>query len=177
MTTINAGAAASVAGISDQEVLGRGARSTFTLDDPLIITLDELEPFPEFRLWTKKIPFLSPERTALIVERLKRHAVRSSNGRGCIEWAGARKAEEYGNYGKLNFRLWGRHCQEYVHRLSWYLKTGKDIPFYMEVAHSCNNPPCFNPEHVDAERRRFNREKSAINTNAKKAAAAARMAA
>lgn len=81
---------------------------------------------------------------------------------------GARKAEKYGNYGKLNFRLsGGRHCQEYVHRLSWYLKAGKDLPFYMEVAHSCDNPPCFNPEHVEAQRRRDNRAKSGHNTQRK----------
>jgi len=151
---------------------------TAPFDAPLM-TADELarelaDPFPEFGLWTKKIPFLSPERTARIVERLKRHAVRSTNGKGCIEWAAARKAIEYGDYGKLNFRLsGGRHCQEYVHRLSWFLKTGKDLPDWMEVAHSCDNAPCFNPEHVEAQRRLANRRKSAENTNRKRRGCAA----
>jgi hypothetical protein len=137
----------------------------------LILTLDELDPFPEFRLWTKKIPCLSPARTAQVVARLKRWAVRSSNGKGCIEWAGARNRK---NYGRINFRITGgHHCCELVHRVSVWLKTGKDIPYWMEAAHSCDNPPCFNPEHLEAQRRRDNRVKSAVNTNAQKAERAA----
>lgn len=177
MTTINAGAAATNARISGQESLGGGARSILPPGDPLILTLaDVADEFPEFRLWTRKIPCLSPERTALVVGRLKRWAMRSSNGKGCIEWAGARDRD---NYGRINFRIsGGRHCAERAHRVSVWLKTGKEIPFYMEAAHVvCDNPPCFNPAHVEAQRRRDNRERSAVNTNLKKAAAAARMAA
>lgn len=174
MSMINAGAAAITVSLSDQESLGGGARSIFRLDDPLIVTAADVDPFPEFELWAHKVPFMSPELTARIVVRLKRWAERSANGKGCIEWTGAKRGP---GYGKINYWLWGRHDQEYVHRLSYFLKTGKEIPFWMEVAHSCDNPPCFNPEHVDAQRRRDNRVKSALNTHAKKAAAAARMAA
>ena len=125
------------------------------------------DPFPEFALWVHKIPFLSPERTALIVERLKRYAQRQDNG--CIVWTAQRNPKGKGDYGRLNFRLsGGRHCHEFVHRLSWFLKSGEDLPHWKEVAHSCNNPPCFNPAHVNAQRRYFNRADSAHNTNRKK---------
>jgi len=135
------------------------------MDGPLATAEELADPFPEFRLWRHRIPFLSPGKTALIVERLQRFAVRGANGR-CIEWEGAR---QNCNYGKLNFRLHGRHCQEYVHRLSWFLKTGKDIPEGMEVSHACDNPPCFNPECLKNELRRKNRARAAENTNRKKA--------
>lgn len=142
------------------------------MDGPLAtageLVVDLADPFPEFERWRHRIPFLSPGKSALIVERLRRYAVRSANGR-CIEWGGARKGAEYGNYGKLNFRLHGRHCQEYVHRLSWYLMTGRDIPEGYEVSHGCDNPPCFNPECIEAELRRKNRQKSAYNTHRKRA--------
>jgi hypothetical protein len=142
------------------------------MDGPLAtaeeLSAESVDPFPEFQLWLHRIPFLSPERSALIVERLRRYAVRSDNGK-CIEWGGARKSPEYGNYGKLNFRMsGGRHCQEYVHRLSWFLKTGREIPEGYEVSHGCDNPPCFNPECIESELRRVNRQRSGWNTQRKR---------
>jgi len=35
----------------------------------------------------------------------------------------------------------------YVHRVAWELTSGP-IPDGMQVLHACDNPPCFNPEHL-----------------------------
>ncbi len=126
---------------------------------------DLLDPFPEFAAWTHCIPFLTEDQTARVIERLKRHAVRGDNG--CICWDGARNKQNL--YGKMNIRNYGNHRQYYVHRLSWWLANGRELPFYMEVAHGCDNPSCFNPKHVEAQRRAHNRRDSAINTNIKRA--------
>ena len=58
----------------------------------------------------------------------------------CLEWAGARFI---GNYGKIKFG--GKSFQ--VHRLSFEIHYGP-IPPGLCVCHTCDNPPCCNPEHL-----------------------------
>lgn len=60
--------------------------------------------------------------------------------RGCIEWTGS--VAGYG-YGVLSF--YKRNY--YVHRLAYRLFIGK-IPNHLMVCHRCDNPRCFNPEHL-----------------------------
>lgn len=59
---------------------------------------------------------------------------------GCWLWV-ANKVRGYG-------RVW---CSErnmlLSHRVSWELHNGT-IPEGMEVCHSCDNPPCCNPDHL-----------------------------
>jgi len=58
----------------------------------------------------------------------------------CIEWAGARTSSGYGcrrQQGKL----------VYLHRLAWEDAHGP-IPAGMFVCHRCDNPPCYNVEHL-----------------------------
>ena len=69
----------------------------------------------------------------------------------------------------MNVRLHGNHCSMYVHRLVDQLAHNpRDIPWYQEVAHSCDCPPCFHPDHVARERRPDTRRRSAERTNLKK---------
>ena len=56
----------------------------------------------------------------------------------CKEWQGNRNAQGYGRYGKYGQR---------VHRLAWEAYFG-DIPEGMCVLHRCDNPACYNHEHL-----------------------------
>lgn len=59
--------------------------------------------------------------------------------RGCWEYGGSRS--RFG-YGKLE-RAKKSHK---AHRYSWLLFFGD--PGEMKVCHTCDNPPCFNPNHM-----------------------------
>lgn len=58
----------------------------------------------------------------------------------CWEWVGATRAGPYGS-----FRL-GKTATG-AHRVSYRLFVGP-IPDRMLVLHSCDNPPCVNPNHL-----------------------------
>lgn len=109
--------------------------------------------------------FLTVPQTVRLIRRLIRHA-RPGDGL-CVLWGGARNGN---GYGKLNLRLHGQHFQFYVHRLSHQLADDpSDIPWYREIAHGCDTPPCLSPLCVERVRRSYNRKASAVNTNRKKA--------
>lgn len=78
-----------------------------------------------------------------ILERL-RNRLRSRGhinvDTGCVEYQGTRTTWGYGLISQ-----YGLH--ESVHRLAYELWNGP-VPKGMIVRHSCDNPPCFNPEHL-----------------------------
>lgn len=59
---------------------------------------------------------------------------------GCIEWPYALR-EGYGVIFKDGARI-------SLHRLSYEIANSTKIPDGMVVRHSCDNPPCFNPQHL-----------------------------
>lgn len=59
----------------------------------------------------------------------------------CIEWSGSLNIRN--GYGQK--RVGGRVC--HVHRLEWERVRGA-IPSGMKVLHSCDNPACYNIEHL-----------------------------
>lgn len=58
----------------------------------------------------------------------------------CWEWQGKRLATGYGF-------LWYRRTIQ-AHRLAWILFHGMEPPPKMYVRHTCDNPPCCNPNHL-----------------------------
>jgi hypothetical protein len=58
---------------------------------------------------------------------------------GCWEWGGHRNKAGYGSVNRGNK----------AHRVSYSLVNGL-IPDDHEIDHLCNNPPCINPEHLEA---------------------------
>jgi hypothetical protein len=59
---------------------------------------------------------------------------------GCWNWTGACTLKGYGH-----FQFEGRF--EKVHRASFMFYVGP-IPDGLQVCHKCDNPRCFNPEHL-----------------------------
>lgn len=113
--------------------------------------------------------FLTVKQTVQIIRRLVSHALPGE--KGCALWG---KQLNNSHYGVITMRLHGRWCKFYVHRLAdQFAHDPRDIPPWMEIDHEiCDTPPCFHPDHVVRKRRLYNRQRSAENTNRKKAAPA-----
>jgi len=62
----------------------------------------------------------------------------------CWEWQGPRSAR---GYGKVRSYKHGVMKHTLAPRMAWELTHG-EIPDKMCVLHSCDNPPCTNPEHL-----------------------------
>ena len=59
---------------------------------------------------------------------------------GCFEWMAFRNAKGYGS-----FSAKGQSYQ--AHRVAYLIATGTD-PGEFQTMHTCDNPPCVNPEHL-----------------------------
>jgi hypothetical protein len=65
---------------------------------------------------------------------------------GCWEWSGNK--DEYGR-GRVGNGIYknGTSGTILVSRASWILTYG-EIPDNIKVCHTCDNPSCYNPEHL-----------------------------
>src|SRR4249920_3314498 len=62
------------------------------------------------------------------------------NDRGCWEWTMSTAGGSYGYF------MW-KGLWLYAHRASWQVWRGP-IPEDMNVCHHCDNPLCYNPDHL-----------------------------
>lgn len=85
------------------------------------------------------VPLDADERVALLA-RLERQTRRSE--RGCWEWTGYRR-NQYG-HGALSVHDY----PVYVHHLSFAIHHGV-IAEGVVIRHTCDNPPCWRPEHLE----------------------------
>lgn len=60
----------------------------------------------------------------------------------CWEWTACRTDKGYGQIGVSAQRT------RLANRVSWVIAHGKEIPEGLQVLHSCDNPPCCNPNHL-----------------------------
>lgn len=66
--------------------------------------------------------------------------VRRTIVNGCWVWSGSLNSKGYGRITVDKRRL-------LVHRVAWVELRG-ELPDGVGVLHTCDNPPCFNPEHL-----------------------------
>lgn len=87
--------------------------------------------------WYRGIDVNGKSRDDMTVEERLWHRVDQSGD--CWEWFGAR------NFGYGYMSVDGRKTK--THRLSWEFANGP-IPDGLCVLHTCDNPPCCNPDHL-----------------------------
>ena len=79
---------------------------------------------------------------------------------GCWLWQGAKqnsRRDQPIGYGYMVVQSTPTRVPMLAHRISWELHFGQ-IPDGMNVLHSCDNPPCVNPEHLFLGKQKKNME-------------------
>jgi hypothetical protein len=78
------------------------------------------------------------------LERFKRYAP-VGGADECWPWTGTRNSKGYGQLRVTRGRS-PRHVT--ATRVAWALANGLEFPAGMQACHSCDNPPCVNPNHI-----------------------------
>ena len=82
-----------------------------------------------------------PFKSVNLIERIERRAGELRDGE-CWETSYAPQA-----FGHVSLRP-GSTGTVYLHRVAWEAHHAEPIPEGMWVLHKCDNPRCFNPEHL-----------------------------
>lgn len=94
---------------------------------------------------TDKGTRMGPERRPLDI-RFWAKVDKSEGPDGCWLWMGGRNAKGYGKIGVYDGS--GVMSEAYAHRTCWVLHNGP-VPAGRIVRHTCDNPPCVNPDHLE----------------------------
>lgn len=80
------------------------------------------------------------------LEFFKRHQHPMPNG--CIEWTAGKHRQGYGMMG--GYRVHDdKRIMTVVHRIAMMIKLDREIAKHENVVHTCNNPLCVNPDHLE----------------------------
>lgn len=79
-----------------------------------------------------------------IIERIKSRSVANSNG--CIEYGGGNLKHKYG---LISITVNGKSQSVPAHRAMWMAVNNRlDLPGYIYIRHTCDNPCCVNIGHL-----------------------------
>jgi hypothetical protein len=86
----------------------------------------------------------SPHRSKSLEQRLWERVDKGAET-DCWEWLGPKHRKGYGIIGKGG-RSGG---MKLTHRVAWEITHGEPVPDGLFVMHTCDNPPCCNPNHLE----------------------------
>lgn len=87
-----------------------------------------------------RVRILCGNRLCVRPDHLTIRTINAEHGQQCLEWQGTRNDRGYGQR-RLNGQL------QYVHRIIWEQVYGP-ITEGLQVLHRCDNPPCYNIDHL-----------------------------
>lgn len=79
--------------------------------------------------------------TDLDIERFLSKTLKKDD---CLEWIGFKNPNGYGSF-RINYKV------EYAHRVAYAIKIGVSLDYLKNkvIMHSCDNPSCVNPDHLE----------------------------
>jgi hypothetical protein len=95
---------------------------------------------------------MRPDQAVPLADRIRARIVVTSAG--CWEWQGCRDGNGYGRI-SVGSRADGTRRTTYAHRVA-YGAFVAPVPDDLVLDHLCRNPPCCNPEHLEAVTTREN---------------------
>lgn len=126
------------------EMFGKSQYGYYVRDcarDSLCVSPYHLSTEQRSRTHLPLLVFMTPDKIREFWEQV------DMRGDACWTWKGS--AYSNGGYGR--FRVMPGEKPSYrlrAHRIALCLKTGKDYDTPLDVLHSCDNPPCVNPDHL-----------------------------